>query len=101
MIMMMMMMMIMTMLRSKTCIMASYRHAVREAPLCQLDWELHFTGEGVVTEVPQLLDKIFRGGVEENIRPEVRDYIQGITRVSIPVFNYKLCWLLGCCYVMF
>ena len=24
-----------------------------------------------VTEVPQLLEKIFRGGVDENIRPEV------------------------------
>ena len=68
----MMMILMMTMLRSKTCIMASYRPAVREAPLCQLDWELHFSGDGVVTEVPELLDKVFRGGVEENIRPEVR-----------------------------
>ena len=24
-----------------------------------------------VTEVPQLLEKVFRGGVEDNIRPEV------------------------------
>ena len=96
---MMMIVMTLTMFRSKACIMASYRPAVREAPLCQLDWELHFTGEGVVTEVPQLLDKIFRGGVEENIRPEVRDY-KGLN----PCLQLQVMLVVGmlsCCYVMF
>ena len=57
--------------------MSSYQPAVREAPLCPLDWELHITGEGVVTEVPELLDKVFRGGLEESIRPEVWKYLLG------------------------
>ena len=92
MIIMIMMMMIMTTFRSKTCIMASYRPAVREAPLCQLDWELHFTGEGVVTEVPQLLDKIFRGGVEENIRPEVRDYYVEGSQSLFSTTQHVGCW---------
>ena len=83
----MMMILMITMLRSKTCIMASYRPAVREAPLCQLDWELHFTGDGVVTEVPELLDKVFRGGVEENIRPEVREGLCGCVVFSAKPFS--------------
>ena len=80
----MMIVMTLTVFRSKSCIMASYRPAVRDAPLCQLDWELHFTGDGVVTEVPELLDKIFRGGVEENIRPEVWKYLLGYNKWHHP-----------------
>ena len=29
-----------------------------------------------VTEVPQLLEKVFRGGVEDNIRPEVEKLLK-------------------------
>jgi hypothetical protein len=32
----------------------------RESPLCQLDWELHITEEGIVEDVPGLLEKVFR-----------------------------------------
>jgi hypothetical protein len=32
----------------------------RQAPLCQLDWELHITEDGMVEDVSGLLDKIFR-----------------------------------------
>lgn len=49
----------------------------RAAPLCQLDWELHITEDGMVEDVNSLLDKIFRGGVEECIRAEVWKYLLG------------------------
>lgn len=48
--------------------MNGYQEVERDAALCQLDWELHINDEGVVTEVPQLLEKIFRGGIDENIK---------------------------------
>ena len=74
---MMMIVMTLTVFRSKSCIMASYRPAVRDAPLCQLDWELHIDTDGVVREVPRLLDKIFSGGCDNNIRSEVWKYLLG------------------------
>ena len=64
-------------LRSKSCIMKSYEECPRQPPLCQLDWELHIELDGVVTEVPALLDKIFRGGCDDVIRSEVWKYLLG------------------------
>jgi len=63
--------------KSKTCIMNGYQEVERDAALCQLDWELHINDEGVVTEVPQLLEKIFRGGIDENIKSDVWKYLLG------------------------
>ena len=57
--------------------MSSVVASVREAPLCQLDWELHICGEGMVQEVPELLAKVFKGGIDENIRGEVWKYLLG------------------------
>ena len=48
--------------------MSNYRASQRHPGLCQLDWELHINEDGVVTEVPELLEKIFKGGVDENIK---------------------------------
>ena len=42
-------------------------HEQRDPPLCQLDWELHITSEGMVQEVPELLDKIFKGCIEDSV----------------------------------
>ena len=33
---------------------------VRAEPLCQLDWTLHINEDGIVEDVPELLDKIYR-----------------------------------------
>lgn len=63
--------------KSKPCLISTATPCPREAPLCQLDWELHINGEGVVVDVPQLLKKIFSGGVDENIRQEVWKYLLG------------------------
>jgi len=63
--------------KSKSCIMNSYEECPRQPPLCQLDWELHIELDGVVTEVPALLDKIFRGGCDDVIRSEVWKYLLG------------------------
>jgi len=60
-----------------SCVMSSLPPVARTTPLCQLDWELHMDAEGVVAEVPQLIDKIFRGGLEDGIRPEVWQYLLG------------------------
>ena len=64
-------------LRSKSCIVNSYEECPRQTPLYQLDWELHIDNDGVVTEVPVLLEKIFRGGCEDVIRSEVWKYLLG------------------------
>jgi len=63
--------------KSTPCVMTSVVSSVREAPLCQLDWELHINSDGMVQDVPELLEKIFRGGIEENIRGEVWKYLLG------------------------
>jgi len=42
-----------------------------------LDWELHINEDGIITDVPQLLDKIFKGGVDDNIKSEVWKYLLG------------------------
>ena len=57
--------------------MNNYQECPRQPSVCQLDWELHIDGDGVVTEVPRLLDKIFSGGCEDNIRSEVWKYLLG------------------------
>jgi len=62
---------------NKSCVMSNVKSSQRDPPLCQLDWELHINSEGMVQEVPQLLEKIFKGGVEENIRVEVWKYLLG------------------------
>ena len=49
----------------------------RGSPLCQLDWELHINEDGVVEDVSSLLNKISRGGVEDNIRSDVWKYLLG------------------------
>ena len=46
-------------------------------PLCQLDWELHFEHKGHMIDKEALFDKIFRGGVDPHIRPEVWKYLLG------------------------
>jgi len=63
--------------KSRSCVMSNVKASVREAPLCQLDWELHINSEGMVQEVPELLEKIFKGGIDENIRVEVWKYLLG------------------------
>jgi len=63
--------------KSRSCLMSSVVASVREAPLCQLDWELHICSEGMVQEVPELLEKVFKGGIDENIRGEVWKYLLG------------------------
>jgi len=40
--------------------------------------------DGVVGEVPELLDKVFRGGVEDIIRPEVWKYLLGYSQWHQP-----------------
>jgi len=62
---------------SRKCLMSSITPVPRASPLCQLDWELHFNEEGQVVEVPQLLEKIHRGGVDDNIRPDVWKFLLG------------------------
>eukprot|EP00092_Neocalanus_flemingeri_P004735 GFUD01005100.1.p1 GENE.GFUD01005100.1~~GFUD01005100.1.p1 ORF type:complete len:747 (+),score=206.78 GFUD01005100.1:80-2320(+) len=63
--------------KSRSCVMSSVQACERDDPLCQLDWELHIDSEGMVQEVPQLLEKIFKGGIDENIRSEVWKYLLG------------------------
>lgn len=63
--------------KSRTCVMSQVQVSVRDAPLCQLDWELHINSEGMVQEVPELLEKIFKGGIDENIRGEIWKYLLG------------------------
>eukprot|EP00092_Neocalanus_flemingeri_P010989 GFUD01011832.1.p1 GENE.GFUD01011832.1~~GFUD01011832.1.p1 ORF type:complete len:749 (+),score=210.13 GFUD01011832.1:88-2334(+) len=63
--------------KSRSCVMSSVQACERSAPLGQLEWELHMNSEGRVEEVPQLLQKIFKGGIEENIRSEVWKYLLG------------------------
>eukprot|EP00092_Neocalanus_flemingeri_P012457 GFUD01013430.1.p1 GENE.GFUD01013430.1~~GFUD01013430.1.p1 ORF type:complete len:661 (+),score=200.01 GFUD01013430.1:248-1984(+) len=71
--------------KSRSCVMSSVQACERDAPLCQLDWELHIDSEGMVQEVPQLLQKIFKGGIEENIRSEVWKYLLGYFHWHHPV----------------
>jgi len=63
--------------KSRACVMSNLKATVRDPPLCQLDWELHINSEGTVQDVPELMEKIFKGGVEENIRAEVWKYLLG------------------------
>ena len=49
----------------------------RTDPLCQLDWELHFESDGKILDLNELKEKIFRGGVEHEIRCEVWKYLLG------------------------
>ena len=47
----------------------------RTEALTQIDWELHFDGDGKMIDRKGLMMKVFRGGVEEVIRPEVWKYL--------------------------
>jgi len=49
----------------------------RDDPLCQLDWELHWNHDGQVIDHEELIKKIFRGGIEHNIRSEVWKFLLG------------------------
>ena len=49
----------------------------RSDPLCQLDWELHLNEDGRVLEVDELKRKIFKGGIDHNIRIEVWKFLLG------------------------
>ncbi len=49
----------------------------RIEPLCQLDWELHWDAEGRVLDMDELIEKIFRGGVDHHIRMEVWKFLLG------------------------
>ena len=49
----------------------------RTDALCQLDWELHFESDGKILDLKELKEKIFRGGVEHEIRCEVWKYLLG------------------------
>ena len=48
---------------------------LRDEPLCQLDWELHWDDQGRVLDQKELLQKIFKGGVEHNVRSEVWKFL--------------------------
>ena len=50
----------------------------RTDALCQLDWELHFESDGRVLDLEELKEKIFRGGVEHEIRCEVWKFLLGL-----------------------
>jgi len=62
---------------SRKSLLKSMELRHRGAPLCALDWELHQKEDGIVEDVPSLLDKIFRGGVDESIRCEVWKFLLG------------------------
>ena len=49
----------------------------RAEAMCQLDWELHFESDGRVVDLEELKEKIFRGGVEHEIRCDVWKYLLG------------------------
>jgi len=49
----------------------------RISSVCQLDWELHVSDSGIVEDVPDLLEKIYRGGLDDNVRREVWKYLLG------------------------
>ena len=42
-----------------------------------MDWELHFDESGRIQELDDLKEKIFRGGVEHEIREEVWKFLLG------------------------
>eukprot|EP00093_Oithona_nana_P006165 06165.XXX_166349_168505_1 [CDS] Oithona nana genome sequencing. len=48
---------------------------LRDEPLCQLDWELHWDEQGRVLDQSELVQKIFKGGVEQNVRSEVWKFL--------------------------
>ena len=47
----------------------------RSEPLCQLDWELHWDTEGNVQDKDELIRKIFKGGLEQNVRSEAWKFL--------------------------
>ena len=49
----------------------------RTEPLCQLDWELHWNSDGRVLDHGELVTKIFKGGLDHNIRSEVWKFLLG------------------------
>ena len=49
----------------------------RTEALCQLDWELHFESDGRVVDLEELREKIFKGGVEHEIRCDVWKFLLG------------------------
>jgi len=61
--------------RANTSLLTGVLPAKRHQPLCPLDWELHIDQDGVVTDVPLLLEKIYKGGMDENIRSEVWKFL--------------------------
>ena len=42
-----------------------------------MDWELHFELPGNMIDKEALFEKVFRGGVDPHIRPEVWKYLLG------------------------
>ena len=71
--------------KRRSCVAAQCVETSRADSLCQLDWELHIDTDGVVTEVPLLLEKIFKGGVEDSIRSEVWKYLLGYYKWHQPL----------------
>ena len=49
----------------------------RSDALCQLDWELHFESDGKILDLYELKYKIFKGGIEHEIRCEVWKFLLG------------------------
>jgi len=49
----------------------------RSEALCQLDWELHWDSDGTVVDHEELIEKIFRGGLDHTIRSEVWKFLLG------------------------
>ena len=49
----------------------------RTDALCQLDWELHWDSDGRVVDQEELVEKIFKGGLEHTIRSEVWKFLLG------------------------
>jgi len=62
---------------SRRSLLKSLEDLPRSSPVCQLDWELHINSSGAVEDVPDLLDKIYRGGLEESVRVEAWKYLLG------------------------
>eukprot|EP00088_Acartia_fossae_P057884 TRINITY_DN6757_c0_g1_i1.p1 TRINITY_DN6757_c0_g1~~TRINITY_DN6757_c0_g1_i1.p1 ORF type:complete len:680 (-),score=141.56 TRINITY_DN6757_c0_g1_i1:151-2190(-) len=62
---------------NRRSLLTSTQDEPRSAAVCQLDWELHVNESGIVEDVPDLLEKIYRGGLEASVRCEAWKYLLG------------------------
>ena len=75
-----------------------YTPAPRESPLCQLDWELHITEDGMVEDVTGLLNKIFRSDIgsvlQTSMTPQSESkYLRKVKGPNGPVLNCTSAYL--------